>query len=156
MVLAWRTAALGGRTALTLESARWGATGVESPTTTLEDRPDATIDVRALGESVMRVAAVDIAEDTTSTFDPAPRFETGAATGDELRIACAARIDLRDAMAADPIALGGLAATIGEWRALRQADITVTDPAYPGRPHRIRFRVTMPDAPALPPFTAGR
>jgi hypothetical protein len=39
---------------------------------------------------------------------------------------------------------------------LRQADITVTDPAYPGRPHRIRFRVTMPDAPALPPFTAGR
>jgi hypothetical protein len=156
MVLAWRTAALGGRTALTLESARWGATGVESPTTTLEDRPDATIDVRASGESVMRVVAVDISEDTTSTFDPAPRFETGAATGDELRIACAARIDLRDALAADPIALGGLAATIGEWRALRQADITVTDPAYPGRPHRIRFRVTMPDAPALPPFTAGR
>ena len=156
MVLAWRTAALGGRTVLTLESARWGATGVESPTTTLEDRPDATIDVRASGEPVMRVVAVDIAEDTTSTFDPAPRFETSAATGDELRIACAARIDLRDAMAADPIALGGLAATIGEWRALRQADITVTDPAYPGRPHRIRFRVTMPDAPALPPFTAGR
>jgi hypothetical protein len=156
MVLAWRTAALGGRTVLTLESARWGATGVESPTTTLEDRPDATIDVRASGEPVMRVVAVDISEDTTSTFDPAPRFETSAATGDELRIACAARIDLRDAMAADPIALGGLAATIGEWRALRQADITVTDPAYPGRPHRIRFRVTMPDAPALPPFTAGR
>ena len=155
-VLAWRIAALGGRTVLTLESARWGATGVESPTTTLEDRPDATIDVRASGESIMRVVAVDIAEDTTSTFDPAPRFETGAASGDELRIACAARIDLRDAMAADPIALGGLAATIGEWRALRQADITVTDPAYPGRPHRIRFRVTMPDAPALPPFPVGR
>ena len=156
MVLAWRTAALGGRTALTLESARWGATGVESPTTTLEDRPDATIDVRAAGDPVMRAVAVDIAEDGSTAFEPAPRFESPAPPSEELRIACTARIDLRDAIAADPIALGALAATIAEWRALRQVDLPVTDPAYPGRPHRLRFRVTMPDAPALPPFPAGR
>jgi hypothetical protein len=156
MVLAWRTAALGGRTALTLESARWGATGVESPTTTLEDRPDATIDVRAAGDPVMRAVAVDIAEDGSTAFEPAPRFESPAPPSEELRIACTARIDLRDAIAADPIALGALAATIAEWRALRQVDLPVTDPAYPGRPHRLRFCVTMPDAPALPPFPAGR
>ena len=156
VVLAWRAAAVGGRTVLTLESARWGATGVESATNTLEDRPDATIDVRAAGESVMRAVAVDIAEDGTSTFEPAPRFESAALPNEELRLACAARIDLRDAIAADPIALGGLAATIAEWRSLRQADLPVTDPAYPGRPHRLRLRITMPDAPPLPPFPAGR
>jgi hypothetical protein len=155
IVLAWRSTALDGRTALEMFAVRWSSTGAESPAVGLEDRPDARIEIRIDGETVMIADAVDIREGETSTFDPPLHYETSMTTNNVLRVAGEVRIDLRDALVTDPIAVGSVSMPVRDWRAARVVEIPVTDASWSGRAHRVLLRVMMPDSLALPPFASG-
>ena len=154
-VQAWRNSALAGRTTLEMFGVRWSSTGAESPAVGIEDRPDARVEIRVGGEPVMIADAVDIREGETSRFDPTLRYETSVAPADMMRVAGEARIDLRDTLVSDPIAVGSVTMTVNDWRAARVVEIPVTDPSWSGRAHLVLLRVSMPDAPALPPFPAA-
>ena len=154
-VLAWRRAALAGGTTLAMVGVRWSTTGAESPVVGLEDRPDARVEVRIGGETVMIADAADIREGETSRFDPMPEYECSMLPADPLRVAGEARIDLRDALVTDPIAVGAVTMAVREWRAARVVEIPATDATWGTRSHQVLFRVCMPDAPALPPFPAS-
>ena len=134
---------------------RWSTTGAESPVVGLEDRPDARVEVRIGGESVMIADAADIREGETSRFDPMPEYECSMPPAEPLRVAGEARIDLRDALVTDPIAVGAVTMAVRDWRAARVVEIPATDATWGTRAHQVLFRVCMPDAPALPPFPAA-
>lgn len=155
IVMAWRRSALAGRTTLAMIGVRWSTTGAESPVVGLEDRPDARVEVRIGGESVMIADAADIREGETSRFDPMPEYECSMLPAEPLRVAGEARIDLRDALVTDPIAVGAVTMAVRDWRAARVVEIPATDATWGTRAHQVLFRVCMPDAPALPPFPAA-
>ena len=155
IVMAWRRSALAGRTTLAMIGVRWSTTGAESPVVGLEDRPDARVEVRIGGESVMIADAADIREGETSRFDPMPEYECSMPPAEPLRVAGEARIDLRDALVTDPIAVGAVTMAVRDWRAARVVEIPATDATWGTRAHQVLFRVCMPDAPALPPFPAA-
>jgi hypothetical protein len=74
---------------------------------------------------------------------------------DALRVAAEARIDLRDALVTDPIAVGAVTMAVCEWRAARVVEIPANDATWGTRAHSVVLRVCMPDAPALPPFPSA-
>jgi hypothetical protein len=155
VVMAWRRSALAGRTTLAMIGVRWSTTGAESPVVGLEDRPDARVEIRIGGETVMIADAADIREGETSRFDPMPEYECSMLPAEPLRVAGEARIDLRDALVTDPIAVGAVTMTVRDWRAARIVEIPATDATWGTRAHQVLFRVCMPDAPVLPPFPAA-
>jgi hypothetical protein len=155
IVMAWRRSALAGRTTLAMIGVRWSTTGAESPVVGLEDRPDARVEIRIGGETVMIADAADIREGETSRFDPMPEYECSMLPAEPLRVAGEARIDLRDALVTDPIAVGAVTMAVRDWRAARVVEIPATDATWGTRAHQVLFRVCMPDAPALPPFPSA-
>jgi hypothetical protein len=155
IVMAWRRSALAGRTTLAMIGVRWSTTGAESPVVGLEDRPDARVEIRIGGETVMIADATDIREGETSRFEPTPDYECSMPPAEPLRVAGEARIDLRDALVTDPIAVGAVTMTVRDWRAARIVEIPATDATWGTRAHQVLFRVCMPDAPALPPFPSA-
>ena len=155
IVMAWRRSALAGRTTLAMIGVRWSTTGAESPVVGLEDRPDARVEIRIGGETVMIADAADIREGETSRFEPMPEYECSMLPAEPLRVAGEARIDLRDALVTDPIAVGAVTMAVRDWRAARVVEIPATDATWGTRAHQVLFRVCMPDAPALPPFPAA-
>jgi hypothetical protein len=70
----------------------------------------------------------------------------------DLSIAAAVRIDLRDAMAADPSPVGSCTQSIECWRAERVTELPVLDPLWGSRPHALFLRAVVPGAPPLPPY----
>jgi hypothetical protein len=155
VVMAWRRSALAGRTTLAMIGVRWSTTGAESPVVGLEDRPDARVEIRIGGETVMIADAADIREGETSRFDPMPEYECSMLPAEPLRVAGEARIDLRDALVTDPIAVGAVTMAVRDWRAARVVEIPANDATWGTRAHQVLFRVCMPDAPALPPFPSA-
>jgi len=155
VVMAWRRSALAGRTTLAMIGVRWSTTGAESPVVGLEDRPDARVEIRIGGETVMIADAADIREGETSRFEPTPTYECSMLPADALRVAGEARIDLRDALVTDPIAVGAVTMAVRDWRAARVVEIPATDATWGARAHQVLVRVCMPDAPVLPPFPAA-
>ncbi len=154
-VLAWRRSALTGGTILAMVCVRWSTTGAESPVVGLEDRPDARVEIRIGGETVMIADAADIREGETSRFDPLPTYQCSMLPTEALRVAAEARIDLRDALVTDPIAVGAVTMAVCEWRAARVVEIPANDATWGTRAHSVVLRVCMPDAPALPPFPSA-
>jgi len=154
-VLAWRRSALAGGTTLAMVGVRWSTTGAESPVVGLEDRPDARVEIRIGGETVMIADAADIREGETSRFDPLPTYQCSMLPAEALRVAAEARIDLRDALVTDPIAVGAVTMAVCEWRAARVVEIPANDATWGTRAHSVVLRVCMPDAPVLPPFPAA-
>jgi hypothetical protein len=63
-------------------------------------------------------------------------------------------IDLRDAIAADPVAIGAVAAPAGMLAGRRTVVIDAADPAWSGRPHEVTLRVGYAGVPDLPPFAS--
>ena len=155
VVMAWRRSALAGRTTLAMIGVRWSTTGAESPVVGLEDRPDARVEIRISGETVMIADAADIREGETSRFEPTPNYECSMPPAEPLRVAGEARIDLRDALVTDPIAVGAVTMAVRDWRAARVVEIPATDATWGARAHQVLVRVCMPDAPVLPPFPAA-
>ena len=155
VVMAWRRSAQAGRTTLAMIGVRWSTTGAESPVVGLEDRPDARVEIRIGGETVMIADAADIREGETSRFEPMPQYECSMPPAEPLRVAGEARIDLRDALVTDPIAVGAVTMAVRDWRAARVVEIPATDATWGTRAHQVLFRVCMPDAPALPPFPSA-
>lgn len=149
-VAAWREQAASAPIRIALEAARWRGLGLPSSSRTLEDRPDADIELRGPDGTVAADVARDIREDGSSQLG-------GAALvirpdGDApLRVQAAVRIDLRDAVAADPVAKGVEERSMSGWRSARLAELPVRDPLWGERPHLLLLRVTSPGMVALPP-----
>ncbi|NDC64037.1 MAG: hypothetical protein EBZ59_08675 [Planctomycetia bacterium] len=95
--------------------------------------------------------AVDIREGETSTLE-GNSFLVPAGNGMSITVLGRARIDLRDAVAADPVATGGDTRTRSEWRAARVVEVPVRDPLWSERPHLLVLRITGPGLTALPLF----
>jgi hypothetical protein len=149
-VRAWRDRARNGGTDIVLVGARWQSTGANSVRGTLEDRPDATVTLRADGgELVTRFE--DIAPGQSILAD-APTLASNDAPDSDLSIAASVRIDLRDAMAADPNPTGSFAQSIACWRAERVTELPVLDPLWGSRPHALLLRAVVPGAPPLAPY----
>jgi hypothetical protein len=149
-VRAWRDRARSGGTDIALVGARWQSTGANSVRGTLEDRPDATVTLRADGgELVTRFE--DIAPGPSIRAE-APTLASNAPPDSDLSIAAAVRIDLRDAMAADPNPVGSCTQSIECWRAERVTELPVLDPLWGSRPHALLLRAVVPGAPPLPPY----
>ena len=147
----WRRQAPDAPLRVALESAHWRGLRLESPARTLEDRPDAEITVEGPGGLTATAAAVDIREGEASTLASAS-FIVPTGAGTVITVLGRARIDLRDAVAADPVATGADTRTRAEWRSARVTELPVRDPLWGERPHLLLLRVTSPGVTALPPF----
>lgn len=150
-VRAWRDRARTGGTTLALVGARWQGTGANATRGTLEDRPDAKVTVRAgTGEEFVAVFEDVVAGETRSL--EGPMLTTDAAPGTDVEVTVSARIDLRDAMVADPAPVGDCRQTAGAWRAQRVTEVPLLDPLWGSRPHALFLRAVVPGAPPLPPY----
>ena len=69
-----------------------------------------------------------------------------------IRVDATVAIDLRDAVAADPVARGSEERPFAAWRCARVVEVPVRDPLWGERPHLLLLRVTSPGLTALPPF----
>lgn len=147
----WRRQATDAPLRMALESARWRGLGLESPARTLEDRPDAEVTIEGPGGLAATADAEDIREGEASTFARAS-FVVPTDAGTVITVLGRARIDLRDAVAADPSATGAVTRTRAEWRSARITELPVRDPLWGDRPHLLLLRVTSPGVTALPPF----
>ena len=147
----WRRQAPDAPLRVTLVSARWRGLRLESPARTLEDRPDAEVSIEGPGGLAATASAVDIREGEASTL-AGTSFIVPTGMDTDITILGRARIDLRDAVAADPVATGGDTRTRAEWRSARTAEVPVRDPLWSDRPHVLMLRITSPGVPALPPY----
>ncbi len=147
----WRRQAPEAPLRVTLVSARWRGLRLESPARTLEDRPDAEVSIEGPGGLAATASAVDIREGEASTL-AGTSFTVPTGRDTDITILGRARIDLRDAVAADPVATGGDTRTRAEWRSARTAEVPVRDPLWSDRPHVLMLRITSPGVPALPPY----
>jgi hypothetical protein len=150
-VAEWRRQAPDAPLRVTLVSARWRGLRLESPARTLEDRPDAEVSIEGPGGLAATASAVDIREGEASTL-AGTSFTVPTGRDTDITILGRARIDLRDAVAADPVATGGDTRTRAEWRSARTAEVPVRDPLWSDRPHVLMLRITSPGVPALPPY----
>lgn len=150
-VLEWQASARGAPVRLTLESAVWSTLGTGSPARTLEDRPDAEVTLWGPGDAVARAHAADIRESGQTALGEAWLLLAGS-PGGPASVRARVAIDLRDAVAADPVAVGQQSCTPDEWRAARVTELPVRDPLWNGRPHVLLLRATSPGVPALPPY----
>ncbi len=150
-VRAWRARSVSGDTIIELIGARWDGTGANATRGTLEDRPDAAIALSAAGQPELAARAEDIAQGQLTPFEEA-RFRTPAEPADAFEVSAAVRIDLRDAMVADPAPRGECRQPIAEWRAQRVTELPVRDPLWNVRPHVLFLRAIVPGAPPLPPY----
>jgi hypothetical protein len=151
-VRAWLSAAESAPIAVELASVRWGATGVAAPGSGVEDRPDATVELRVEDAPWLRAAFADVVEGTTTAAPGGVRSEWRAADEQLVRIGVRIRIDLRDAIAADPVAIGAVAAPAGALTGRGAVKVDARDPAWSGRPHEVLLRVGYAGVPALPPY----
>jgi hypothetical protein len=154
-VRAWLAAAESAPLSVELASVRWAATGVPAPGTGLEDRPDAAVDLRVEDAPWLHADFADVVEGTTTAAPAGVRCEWRATDEQLVRIGVRIRIDLRDAVAADPVAIGALAATAGALAGRGAVKIEARDPAWSGRPHEVLLRVGYAGVPSLPPYRAA-
>jgi len=147
----WRRQAPDAPLRVTLVSARWRGLRLESPARTLEDRPDAEVSIEGPGGLAATASAVDIREGEASTL-AGTSFIVPTGMDTDITILGRARIDLRDAVAADPVATGDDTRTRAQWRSARAAEVPVRDPLWSDRPHVLMLRITSPGVPALPPY----
>lgn len=147
----WRRKAPDAPLRVSLEAARWRGLRLESPARTLEDRPDASVLIEGPRGLAATAAATDIREGETSFLEGASFVVPGSA-GAVIKVLGRVRIDLRDAVAADPVATGDDTRTRAEWRSARAAELPVRDPLWSDRPHVLMLRLTSPGVPALPPY----
>jgi hypothetical protein len=154
-VRAWLAAAEAAPLSVELASVRWAATGVPAPGTGLEDRPDAAVELRVEDAPWLRADFADVVEGTTTAAPAGVRCEWRATDEQLVRIGVRIRIDLRDAVAADPVAIGALAATAGALAGRGAVKIEARDPAWSGRPHEVLLRVGYAGVPSLPPYRAA-
>lgn len=152
-VRAWRDRARLGGTLLVLVGARWQDTGANAVRGTLEDRPDATVTLAA-GSLEIVTRFEDIVAGQATSAD-APTLSPDSPPEEDLGVSALVRIDLRDAMVADPSPTGSCTQSIASWRAERVTEIPVLDPLWGSRPHALLLRAVVPGAPPLPPY-AGR
>lgn len=150
-VLEWRARAEGAPVRIALEGARWRSLGVESAARTLEDRPDADISLRGPNGTGATERAEDIRSDSVAPLRGAS-LTVGPHGAPLLRVEAVVAIDLRDAVAADPVARGFEERAMAAWRAGRVVELPVRDPLWGERPHLLLLRVTSPGLTALPPF----
>lgn len=153
-VRAWLAAAETAPLRVELESVRWAATGAPVPGRTLEDRPDARLDLRVEGSPGAQASFEDVVEGSVSRPAQPVACEWRAADGMPVRLGVRITIDLRDAIAADPVAIGALAAPADALAARRALVLEARDPAWSGRPHEVTLRVGYAGVPALPPASA--
>jgi hypothetical protein len=72
-----------------------------------------------------------------------------------VRLGIRITIDLRDAIAADPVAIGALAAPADALVARRTLVLGARDPAWSGRPHEVTLLAEYAGVPGLPAFGAS-
>jgi hypothetical protein len=149
-VRAWRDRARLGGTLLALVGARWQDTGANAVRGTLEDRPDATVTLAACSLEIVTRFEDIVAGQATSA--DAPTLSPDSPPEEDLRVSASVRIDLRDAMVADPSPTGSCTQSIANWRAERVTEIPVLDPLWGSRPHALLLRAVVPGAPPLPPY----
>ncbi len=139
-----------------IDEVTWGSTGAPPPGRSVEDRPDADLMLRDGSRIIDRGRVVDVVEDAvTPVARSADAMEPGRIDGpaDRLvRLSCVIRVDLRDAVAADPMALGVADRTPLLLMADRGAALRAQDPAWGGRPHLVRVRAMPHGAPVLTPY----
>ena len=150
-VAAWLQQAASAPIRIALEGARWRGLGLPPSSRALEDRPDAEIELRGPDGTVAVEVARDIREDGLSRLGGGA-LELRPARDAPLRLRATVRIDLRDAVAADPVATGIDERGMAGWRAARLAELPVRDPLWGDRPHMLLLRVTSPGVVALPPY----
>jgi len=153
-VRAWLAAAGAAPLRVELESVRWAATGAPAPGRTLEDRPDARLDLRVEESPGAQASFEDVVEGAVSRPARPVACEWHAAEGAQVRLGVRITIDLRDAIAADPVAIGAVAAPADALAARRTLVLEARDPAWSGRPHEVTLRVGYAGVPALPPASA--
>ncbi len=153
-VRAWIAAAEAAPLRVELESIRWAATGAPAPGRTLEDRPDARVDLRVEEAPGADASFVDVVEGAVSRPAQPVACEWRAAEGTPVRLGVRITIDLRDAIAADPVAIGAMAAPADALAARGTLLLEARDPAWGGRPHEVTLRVGYAGVPALPPASA--
>jgi len=139
-----------------MDRVTWGSTGAPPPGRVVEDRPDADLLLRDGSRVVDRGHVVDVVEDaTTPVARPADAEVRGWIEGPSdrlVRLSCVVRVDLRDAVAADPMAIGVADRTPLLLMADRGVTLRAQDPSWGGRPHAMRVRAMPKGAPALPPY----
>lgn len=131
----------------------WADVGVRR--TGVMDMPDAQVEVWVEGGARSRRTLEDIPSSARHRIEPPIALTVIGDESHSIAVGAVARIDLRDALAADPVAYGVTRTTLGD--ALRAGGlvVSVADPAWTGRTHRVAFRATPVGAPSLPPY-AGR
>ena len=157
-VRSWVASAEAAALEFELVGIRWGVTGAPPPGRGLEDRPDAEVEVRVEDAPWMRAAFADVVEGTESPAPTGARSEWRAADSQLVRIGARIRIDLRDAIAADPVAIAAVAAPAGAFAGMRTVTLSARDPEWQGPPHEVRLRVRYAGVPELPAHSsaAGR
>jgi hypothetical protein len=154
-VRAWLAAAGDAPLRVELASIRWAATGAPVPGRTLEDRPDARVDLRVEDAPGAQVSFADVVEGAVSRPAQPVACEWRAHDGAIVRLGIRITIDLRDAIAADPVAIGALAASADALAARRTVVLEARDPAWSGRPHEVTLRAEYAGVPGLPAFGAS-
>ncbi len=137
-------------TDLLLEAVEWQSVGQDSSAIT--DMPDATIELRVNGEPRAVTRIEDIKDRTRSTLIEPLRVPMSTSDEYPVRLGAVVHIDLRDVLAADPIATGSMEVNPAELRATQTFVIAVVDPLWSPRPHRLFLRAQAVGAPLLPPW----
>ena len=150
-VQAWRRAAAESRTTIALQELRWGTLGLASVNRGLEDRPDAEVAIFLDGARAAGLRVSDIREHSANGVNDVA-LEARGFPWDELEVGVLVKLDLRDAILADPRPRGAIRQPVSAWRADRASEVEFTDPAWAGSRHVAVFRVTVPGTPPLPPF----
>jgi hypothetical protein len=153
-VRSWLTAAETAPLAFDLVAVRWSSTGAPAPGRLLEDRPDALLELRVEDAPWQRASFVDVVEGVSTPAPAGVRSEWRAPDDALVRVGVRITIDLRDAIAADPVAIGAVAAPAGMLAGRRTVVIDAADPAWSGRPHEVTLRVGYAGVPDLPPFAS--
>lgn len=151
-VRAWLAAAEAAPLRVELASIRWAATGAPVPGRMLEDRPDARVDLRVEDAPGAHTSFVDVLEGAVSRPAQPVACECRAREGTPVRLGIRITIDLRDAIAADPVAIGALAAPADVLAARRTLVLEARDPAWSGRPHEVTLHAEYAGVPSLPAF----